>query len=124
MTDDSLLPFCFPAVRRKKITAAFDGGRISVMLLAQADRRLGIAERLARAIPDGRDPDRVTHLLPDILRARIVASPAATKTPTTSIGCGSIQPSSWRVAAYRIPAETCARSRPFRGGRMRRTWAI
>ena len=77
MTDDSLLPFCFPAVRRKKIAAAFDGGRISsdggVMLLAQADRRLGIAERLARAIPDGRDPDRVTHPLPDILRARIFA---------------------------------------------------
>ena len=77
MTDDNLLPFCFPAVQRKKIAAAFDGGRISsdggVMLLAQADRRLDIAERLARVIPDGRDPDRVTHLLPDILRARIFA---------------------------------------------------
>src|SRR5260370_39449696 len=77
MTDDNLLPFCFPAVRRKKITAAFDGGRISsdggVMLLAQADHRLGIAERLARAIPDGRGPDRGTHLLPDILRAPIFA---------------------------------------------------
>src|SRR6202045_1569134 len=77
MTDDSLLPFCFPAVRRKKIAAAFDGGRISsdggVMLLAQADRRLGIAERLARVIPDGRDQGRVTHLLPDILRARFFA---------------------------------------------------
>src|SRR5262249_21236644 len=60
MTDDNLLPFCFPAVGRKKVTAAFDGGRISpdggVMLLAQADRRLGLAERLVRAIPDGRDP--------------------------------------------------------------------
>ncbi len=77
MTDDNLLPFSFPAVERKKVTAAFDGGRLSsdggVMLLAQADRRLGIAERLARVIPDGRDPDRVTHLLPDILRARIFA---------------------------------------------------
>jgi hypothetical protein len=77
MTDDNLLPFSFPAVQRKKITAAFDGGRISsdggVMLLAQADRRLGIADRLARVIPDGRDQDRVTHLLPDILRARIFA---------------------------------------------------
>src|SRR5215217_1186301 len=77
MTDDKLLPFCFPVVCRKKITAAFDGGRISsdggVMLLAQADRRLGIAERLAQAIPDARDPDRITHLLPDILRARIFA---------------------------------------------------
>jgi hypothetical protein len=77
MSDDNLLPFSFPAIHRKKITAGFDGGRISsdggVMLLAQADRWLGVAERLARMIPDVRDPDRVTHLLPDILRARIFA---------------------------------------------------
>jgi hypothetical protein len=26
MTDDTILPFSFPAVSRKKITAAFDGG--------------------------------------------------------------------------------------------------
>src|SRR6266480_4155807 len=77
MSNDNLLPFSFPAVQRKKITAAFDGGRITsdggVMLLAQAERRLGIAERLAQVIPDRRDQDRVTHLLPDILRARIFA---------------------------------------------------
>jgi Transposase DDE domain group 1/Transposase IS116/IS110/IS902 family len=77
MTDDNLLPFSFPAVQRGKITAAFDRGRISsdggVMLLAQADRRLGIADRLARVIPNGRDQDRATHLLPDILRVRIFA---------------------------------------------------
>jgi Transposase DDE domain group 1 len=77
MVDDSFLPFSFPAVARKKVTAAFDGGRITsdggVMLLAQADRRLGLADRLARVIPDERDPERVTHLLPDILRARIFA---------------------------------------------------
>src|SRR5437762_659333 len=77
MTNDNLLPFCFPAVDRKKITAAFDGGRISsdggVMLLAQAERRLGIADQLARVIPDERDASRVVHLLPDILRARIFA---------------------------------------------------
>ena len=77
MSNDNLLPFSFPAVQRKKITAAFDGGRITsdggVMLLAQAERRLGIAERLAQVIPDRRDQDRVTHLLPDILRTRIFA---------------------------------------------------
>ena len=37
MTNDNFLPFSFPAVERKKVTAAFDGGRISsdggVMLL-------------------------------------------------------------------------------------------
>jgi hypothetical protein len=76
-TDDNLLPFAFPAVERKKVTAAFDGGRLSsdggVMLLSQAERRLGLAERLAAVIPDGRDASRVIHRLPDILRARMFA---------------------------------------------------
>jgi Transposase DDE domain group 1 len=77
MTDDSLLPFALPSVQRKKVTAAFDGGRISsddgVMLLALAERRIGIADTLAAEIADRRDPARVTHLLADILRARILA---------------------------------------------------
>jgi len=77
MTDDSLLPFSFPAMNRKKVTAAFDGGRISsdggVVLLAEADRRLGLAAKLAAVISDHRDPTRITHSLADILRARILA---------------------------------------------------
>jgi hypothetical protein len=52
-TNDRFLPFAFPAVASKKITAAFDGGRITsdggVMVLAQAERRLAIAEKLALA---------------------------------------------------------------------------
>ncbi len=51
MSDDTAAPFLFPAVARKKVTAAFDGGRLTsdggVMLLAGAERRLGIAARLA-----------------------------------------------------------------------------
>src|SRR4051812_17490948 len=77
MTDNTLLPFSFPAVSRKKVIAAFDGGRISadggVMLLAAAERRLGIADKIAAVIPDPRDPARTIHPLPDILRARIFA---------------------------------------------------
>ena len=77
MTNDMIPPFAFPAVQRKKVTAAFDGGRITsdggVMLLAQAECRLGIGGKLAAAIPDHRDPDRTVHRLADILRARIFA---------------------------------------------------
>lgn len=77
MPDDRPLPFSFPAVRGKKLTAAFDGGRLSsdggVMLLAAAARRTGIAQKLAAVIPDGRDPARVVHPLPEILLARILA---------------------------------------------------
>ena len=77
MTDDNLPPFSFPAVRAKKVTAAFDGGRITsdggVMLLAMAERRLGVAERLARCFPDHRDPTRILHSRADMIRARIHA---------------------------------------------------
>jgi hypothetical protein len=43
------------------------------MLLAMAERRLGIAERLARMFPDRRDPTRITHTLADMIRARVFA---------------------------------------------------
>jgi Transposase DDE domain group 1 len=77
MIEDSLLPFSFPAVGRKKITAAFDGGRITsdagVMLLGQAERRLGVADKLAAVIADPRNPLLITHSLGSIFRARILA---------------------------------------------------
>jgi hypothetical protein len=72
MTDDTILPFSFPAVHAKKITAAFDGGRLTsnggVMLLAMAEWRLGLAEKLARVFPDRREPTRVVHSLVDMFR--------------------------------------------------------
>jgi hypothetical protein len=77
MFEDNLLPFSFPAVGRKKVTAAFDGGRITsdggVMLLAAIEKELGIADRLAPLITDLRNPLLVTHSVADILRARMLA---------------------------------------------------
>src|SRR6201987_1963441 len=77
MQDDTLLPFTLPAVQRKKLTAAFDGGRLTsdggVLLLSGADRQLGLCGALASVIPDHREPWRVTHRLADILRARTFA---------------------------------------------------
>src|SRR3974390_346224 len=77
MIDDTILPFWFPAVQAKKVTAAFDGGRLTsnggVMLLAMAGRRLGLAGKLGRVFPDRRDPTRVVHSLVDMFRARMFA---------------------------------------------------
>jgi hypothetical protein len=77
MTDDTMLPFSFPAVHAKKVTAAFDGGRLTsdggVMLLALAERRLGLADRLAGVFPDRRDPTRIVHSLAGMFRARMFA---------------------------------------------------
>ena len=77
MDDDSGLLFDLPSVGRKKVSAAFDGGRITsdggVALLALADRRIGIVDRIAGLIADPRDPALVTHSLASILRARVLA---------------------------------------------------
>ncbi|MBV1702154.1 MAG: transposase [Hyphomicrobiales bacterium] len=77
MTHVSAPGFGFPAVSREKVTAAFDGGRISsdggVMLLAAAERRLGLADRLAAPIADPRNPARTIHSMASLIRARIFA---------------------------------------------------
>jgi len=73
MIDDTIPLFSFPAVECKKVTAGFDGGRMSsdggVMLLSMAERRLGVAQRLAHGIPDRRDPSRIAHTIADVIRA-------------------------------------------------------
>ena len=77
MNEDTLLPFDLPAVQRKKVTADFAGGSISsdggLVLLRAAERRLGLAEALAGFIREWRDPERVVHTLPAMLRFRMFA---------------------------------------------------
>ena len=77
MTEDTPLPFDLPAASRKKVTADFAGGLISsdggLVLLREAERRLGLAEALAGCIQDWRDPERVVHTLPAMLRFRMFA---------------------------------------------------
>jgi hypothetical protein len=50
MVENTPLPFSLPSVRRKKFTAAFDGGRITsdggVLLLSAIETKIGIADRL------------------------------------------------------------------------------
>jgi hypothetical protein len=61
----------------KPVVARFDGGRLSsdggVVLLAEVERRLGIADRLARCIEDPRAPERVVHGLGEMIRFRALA---------------------------------------------------
>jgi hypothetical protein len=63
-----------PAVGGKSVRLAFDAGRLTsdagVLLLAEIERRLGIAERLARCIEDPRDPAAIRHSLAEMIRFR------------------------------------------------------
>jgi hypothetical protein len=77
MTDDTLLPFDLPAVCRKKLTVDFNGGHQSsnggLLLVREAERKLGVCWRLADAMPDRRDPDRIRHAMFEMVMARVAA---------------------------------------------------
>jgi Transposase DDE domain group 1 len=74
MTDDTLLPFDLPAVRRKKLTVDFEGGNQSsnggALLLRESERDVGVCRRLAGAMPDRRDPDHIQHQMVEMLPVR------------------------------------------------------
>ena len=127
MSDDTIEPFGFPAVGRKKVTAAFDGGRLTsdggVMLLAAVERRMGIAESFAGLIADPRDPALVTHSVADILRARMLAIACGYEDADDLDHLRTIPASNWPADGFPTAAPICARSRPFRAGRMRRPCA-
>jgi hypothetical protein len=75
MDEDRLLPSSLPAVCRKKISVAFDGGRLSsdggILLLPEVEQRLGIAERLAAYVVDRRDPSRIDQGIIEMRRLRM-----------------------------------------------------
>jgi hypothetical protein len=77
MTDDTPLPFDLPSVRRKKLTVDFAGGNQSsnggVLLLREAERKHGVCLRLAEAMPDRRDPDRIRHAMFEMVMSRVLA---------------------------------------------------
>ncbi len=77
MNKDNLLPFSLPAICRKKVSVAFDGGMLSsdagVLLLRGVERHLGVAARLATCLKDRRDSDRIDHTVEEMLRLRMFA---------------------------------------------------
>jgi hypothetical protein len=64
------------SIAGKGVRVTFDGGRLTsdagVLVLANIERRLGIAERLARCLTDPRSPERVHHTLVEMIRFRVL----------------------------------------------------
>lgn len=74
MSEDApFLPVLSP-VGSKPVHVDFDGGRLTsdggVLLLAEIEKKLGLADRLAGCIEDPRAPERVKHSLADMIRFR------------------------------------------------------
>jgi len=81
MTECTQTDFRFPTCKSRKVSIDFTGGNITsnggVLLLKQADRKLGLTHAAARLIPDDRRKASVRHTMLQMLRQRIYA-----------IGCG------------------------------------
>ena len=64
----------FAPVKRKSVTVLFDDPAVSsdggALILKEVDRRIGLTERLAGAIADGRRQSHVDHRLIELLRQR------------------------------------------------------
>jgi Transposase DDE domain group 1 len=60
---------------RQPVVARFDQAHASsdggALLLKALDDRLGVTERLARSLPDPRQPGKVTHELIELVRQRV-----------------------------------------------------
>ena len=65
----------FPGCQGRRVEARFDGGAVTsdagVLLLRQADRKLGLLGEVAKRLKDPRDPGRVTHSQASMLRQRV-----------------------------------------------------
>ena len=75
MTDCNQQQLLFPRCKGRRVEARFSGGDITsnggVLLLQQADRAVGLTERVARALTDRRRQASCTHDALSIVRQRV-----------------------------------------------------
>lgn len=75
MTQCNRRSLVFSSLSRRKISADFEGGRLTSdaggLLLREVDRRIGLTKQLAECIADPRDPDKVVHDVQTMLAQRI-----------------------------------------------------
>ena len=75
MNDPTLPLTGLSSVRSKSVVARFDGGMLSsnggVLALAEVEKRLRVAERLAWCIDDPRCADQIVHSLADMIGFRM-----------------------------------------------------
>ena len=75
-------------VRQRDQRLTSDAG---VLLLREADHRLGLIESLAGRMVDPRQPDKIRYQLGELLRERLFAWRKATAHKTISIGWRTIR---------------------------------
>ena len=75
--DNSELRLEFPAISGREVVARFDGGDLTsdagLLLLRQADKKVGLIDALAANIVDRRQASKIDHTIREIVAARVFA---------------------------------------------------
>lgn len=77
MTDCNQIIFPFASSQKRKVEASFSGGSVSsdggLLFLQEVERSLKISQRLAKILPDQRDPDKITHQQKHMIKQRLLS---------------------------------------------------
>ena len=77
MTNSNTDTIRFTSCKKRKVEAEFGGGEISsdagAMLLGEADKRIGLCDRVASIVDDPRIKNKCKHSFRDLLRQRVYA---------------------------------------------------
>jgi hypothetical protein len=77
MWKNSPKKICFTSSKRRKVEGRFDGGEVSsdggLLLMREADRRLGLIKAVAGRLSDKRQQGKVRHEAATLLRQRVMA---------------------------------------------------
>ena len=75
MTNSNTDTIRFTSCKKRKVEAEFGGGEISsdagAMLLGEADKRIGLCDRVASIVDDPRIKNKCKHSFRDLLRQRV-----------------------------------------------------
>ena len=95
MTECNQKAFSFAAHFSRRVEASFTAGQVSTdggaLLLRQADRKIGLLERVACCFTDRRSPLLVEHRLGEMLSQRIYGLALGYEDSTIMNSCATIR---------------------------------
>ncbi len=111
---NSLPSLVFPAVSGRQVVASFTGGDITsdagVLLLHQADKKVGVIDALCSSICDARQASKITHSVRDIVAARVFAI-ASGYEDANDLDRLRVDPA-LKIACERLPSQADLASQP------------
>ena len=107
MTDRTRNKTPLKRLRNQAVEVTFDGGTLTsdagLLLLREVDQRLKLIERIARVVPDPRDPRYIIHTQAEMLTSRIFGIAAGYEDGNDHLQLR--HDPAFQVAAGRTPAE-------------------